>query len=174
VTAHAPVGVGMPTESEVDTLDVQLDAQMTALDVAVKACSAMAPSDVTVWAGVFAGWKAVHAQWDWVAHSPWINPGGKLVEIFFLSDMFHQMQGFAAQLPIWQARVQQACGGYKPPPAIVVPPPEPARPPGSKEPLEQFADAAKAVGWGALAMATAYGVFKVAELAGVISKGVRQ
>jgi hypothetical protein len=137
----APVGMGLTSEAEVDSLDAQLDAQYEALNKVISTCS-MSAADKTSWQGNFNAWKSLHNYWQALAHAPWYNVGAEIAAVFSTGDVILQMNPYAANLAAWQQKAKVECVGYTPPPAVVQ---TPVPPPGTPSGLADFAKAAAAV-----------------------------
>jgi hypothetical protein len=137
----APVGMGLTSEAEVDSLDAQLDAQYEALNKVISTCS-MSAADKTSWQGNFNAWKALHNYWQSLAHAPWYNVGAEIAAVFSTGDVILQMNPYAVNLAAWQQKAKAECAGYTPPPVVVQ---TPVAPPGTPSGLADFAKAAAAV-----------------------------
>jgi hypothetical protein len=154
------VGMGMTAVSEVDQIDSQVDAQIEAANTAVLACATMSPGDVTVWSGYYSAWKAIHQQWKYGSLSRYIPPFFGATLLYFTTDTFLQMKSYADQLPTWQTKIHAACSTYSPPPTLVLPaPPDPNKP-------DKLVQGLQIASGAALTLATAYAVYKVAEIVG--------
>lgn len=110
--------VGGPSATQ--GLETQVSAAMDAADLAVGACTAMSPSDVTQWQGIYSAWKAWQAQYDKCSGLSLVVPWTDVECVAFWSGLqsggagnLQQYQQVAAQ---WQARVAQMCPNYSPPP----------------------------------------------------------
>jgi hypothetical protein len=137
----APVGVGLTSEAEVDSLDSQLDTQYDALNTVISTCS-MSAADKSAWQGTYAAWKTLHKYWQDLGHAPWYNVGAELAAVFSTGDVINQMNPYAATLSAWQQKAKVDCLGYVPPPVVVQ---TPLPPPGTPSGLADFAKAAAAV-----------------------------
>ena len=168
--APTQVGLGLTSTSDVEQLDQQVQANVTSLQTAMQACTAVSATDREAFAGFVAAWESLHAHWQFFKDtffkgiSPMINPLLPIAGAIQLGSIADDMRGYASRIPGWQEVIKLACPNYQPPPNIVTPTPTPEGPP-TESFTDKVKEVAKVVGGTAIALVGAYGVYKIIQVA---------
>ena len=142
--------------ADVRQLDTLIDGQMTGLNTPFIACATIPAADQAAWAGFYASWKTLHTYWTDLDTYGWLNL--YLQDFLISNSVYRQMNEYAAQLPMWQAKVTAACpGSYTAPPPILIP----TNPTAGPKPFD-WDEFVKMAG----------GVVTTVALAGIVYKGL--
>lgn len=170
------VGLGITSFGDLDSLDAQIQAQVTALDAAIAACPTMPQADTASWPGFKAAWQNEHQQWvafkttmGTLVALPMTTVPAAIATVLTtqFSSFDSDFRAFAAQLPTWWGKVKAACPSTVVPAGVVLPN-QPGTP--GERTARDFGDAvavaAKAVGALAVTGLVVYAGFEAVKVAG--------